>query len=280
MCSKELQRTCAKRVVQTYVCLKRHLHELELQEGILVGEYIESKPNKDPWLRPAVHQSSLGFHVQKLEYIPLDESEMEFQDGWVKEDAIDELHSDQTWRRMRDATEYLLERHNSAIRELKKECQGDTKQELLEPIIAVLNNMDVPLREQIREPLELTPGDNGFPIWSQRRDVALAEMVGCSKQHAKDVDNGRHKLDANIKQQVATRDNDQCVRCGYSQDLVHHHIILASNGGSSSVENVALLCKECHKKTHGRNWHETVYESVEEFWRWAEEGSIEEQECE
>ena len=42
----------------------------------------------------------------------------------------------------------------------------------------------------------------------------------------------------------------RCARCGYSQVLDIHHIILRSEGGSNSNDNLIVLCPNCHALFH------------------------------
>lgn len=49
------------------------------------------------------------------------------------------------------------------------------------------------------------------------------------------------------------RDNSVCQECNLTFELWEsqiHHIVPVSNGGNDSVENLILLCKNCHTKVH------------------------------
>lgn len=48
-----------------------------------------------------------------------------------------------------------------------------------------------------------------------------------------------------------------CQECGSTENLQDHHIILKSEGGSDSFDNIKTLCVECHSKVHGRNLRNT-----------------------
>jgi len=57
------------------------------------------------------------------------------------------------------------------------------------------------------------------------------------------------------KKQVHIRDNYTCQNCGNKEDPKHltfqcHHIIWKCHGGSSSLDNLKLLCPKCHDVVH------------------------------
>lgn len=49
---------------------------------------------------------------------------------------------------------------------------------------------------------------------------------------------------------VQERDRS-CVACGSGRNLQAHHITPLSRGGSNRIENLKLLCQDCHKVAHG-----------------------------
>jgi 5-methylcytosine-specific restriction endonuclease McrA len=55
-----------------------------------------------------------------------------------------------------------------------------------------------------------------------------------------------------IRQDVFKRDKNMCVFCGKDVKYVGHvhHKIPLEKGGDNSLENLQLLCFECHKKIH------------------------------
>ena len=65
-----------------------------------------------------------------------------------------------------------------------------------------------------------------------------------------------------VKQQIFTRDNYRCIRCGTMSNLesVPHHIIYKSQGGNGDLNNGATVCKTCHILAHSeasiRKWFE------------------------
>ena len=54
---------------------------------------------------------------------------------------------------------------------------------------------------------------------------------------------------------VITRDK-ACVGCGAPVSRCQiHHIVWASNGGATHVDNLTLVCWSCHTKIHHQDWH-------------------------
>ena len=52
-------------------------------------------------------------------------------------------------------------------------------------------------------------------------------------------------------EQVMERDGHKCRMCGKSEGLADvHHIIKRSQGGGDDMDNLILLCRECHNKQH------------------------------
>ena len=46
---------------------------------------------------------------------------------------------------------------------------------------------------------------------------------------------------------VFIRDKGRCVKCGSKKNLEIHHIIPHAKGGSSRLENLQLLCRDCNR---------------------------------
>ena len=49
-----------------------------------------------------------------------------------------------------------------------------------------------------------------------------------------------------IRQEVLTRDNQQCLVCGKEHSGQVHHIIPRSQGGTNELSNLIVLCGRCH----------------------------------
>ena len=53
--------------------------------------------------------------------------------------------------------------------------------------------------------------------------------------------------------EVMERDGHKCRMCGTSRGLADvHHIIKRSQGGTDEMDNLILLCRNCHNKQHGQ----------------------------
>jgi len=51
-----------------------------------------------------------------------------------------------------------------------------------------------------------------------------------------------------VKDQVWTRDNGRCIKCGSTENLEFDHIILFTKGGSNTYRNIQLLCEKCNRE--------------------------------
>ncbi len=55
-----------------------------------------------------------------------------------------------------------------------------------------------------------------------------------------------------VKLEVFHRDKGRCVKCGSNQQIEFDHIIPVSLGGSSTANNVQLLCQSCNRTKGNR----------------------------
>lgn len=53
-----------------------------------------------------------------------------------------------------------------------------------------------------------------------------------------------------IYTKVRELDNNRCVNCGSFNGVQTHHIILRSQGGLTTEDNLICLCVTCHNKVH------------------------------
>ena len=60
----------------------------------------------------------------------------------------------------------------------------------------------------------------------------------------------RTPIPSDVKRVVWKRDGGQCVNCGSEVDLEYDHIIPVAKGGSSTVQNIQILCKTCNRRKH------------------------------
>ena len=56
------------------------------------------------------------------------------------------------------------------------------------------------------------------------------------------------KIPTRVRKNVRRRDEGKCVDCGSKKNLEYVHIIPLTSGGSNSVGNIQLLCKECKRR--------------------------------
>lgn len=77
-------------------------------------------------------------------------------------------------------------------------------------------------------------------------DLAVAEaLLGINPAAAV---RRRQALSRDVKLAVFERDSGRCVECGSNFDIQYDHIIPFSLGGSTSVENLQILCAPCNQR--------------------------------
>ena len=77
-----------------------------------------------------------------------------------------------------------------------------------------------------------------------RADKAYRKLVHL-KTEARPAD--RTYIPAHTRKLVFIRDKYRCVKCGSRENLEIHHIIPHAKGGSSRLENLQLLCRDCNR---------------------------------
>jgi 5-methylcytosine-specific restriction endonuclease McrA len=75
-----------------------------------------------------------------------------------------------------------------------------------------------------------------------REEVANYEAVEVNLRRP----TGRPAIPDHVKLAVWSRDGGACLRCGAKTELHFDHIIAFSRGGSSTPENLQLLCRSCN----------------------------------
>lgn len=110
-------------------------------------------------------------------------------------------------------------------------------------------------------------GEHGWPLdleWAGPVSESLAELITC------DADLGVVVVDgagvplamgtevrlATDEQRIAVKIRDRCcVMCGRPASWCQvHHIVYASDGGPTDLNNLALVCGRCHRLVHYDGW--------------------------
>ena len=58
----------------------------------------------------------------------------------------------------------------------------------------------------------------------------------------------RKTINEELRNKIFKRDGYKCKKCGSKKDLVIDHIIPFSKGGTTEINNLQTLCKNCNKK--------------------------------
>ncbi|WP_155288404.1 HNH endonuclease signature motif containing protein, partial [Rhodococcoides fascians] len=111
------------------------------------------------------------------------------------------------------------------------------------------------------------PGDEDWPFhldWTGPISRFLAELVTCDADltpvivdhHGVPLALGRTTRLASDDQRIALAIRDTCcVMCGRpAQWCQAHHIRFWEHGGPTDIDNLALVCGECHRLVHHGDW--------------------------
>ena len=60
---------------------------------------------------------------------------------------------------------------------------------------------------------------------------------------------------SDVRQAVFLQKGRRCSRCGDIRNLQIHHILPLSLGGTNSIDNLEVVCTDCHERLHGREFH-------------------------
>ena len=124
-----------------------------------------------------------------------------------------------------------------------------------EELAYVANNA----RQYARRVRELRT-EHGYAIATKvtgRPDLNMGEYVMESAERVAEPHD--RKIPFVTQKEVYARDENHCVLCGWSHDrwtrqdpriLELHHIRQHSEGGHNSVENLIVLCSQCHDEVH------------------------------
>jgi len=83
--------------------------------------------------------------------------------------------------------------------------------------------------------------------WPDTKDVLPLWKIKTKSHQTK---NQRGPIPSDVKKAVWKRDGGKCVYCGSDVDLEYDHIIPIAKGGSSTVQNIQILCQKCNRKKH------------------------------
>lgn len=78
-------------------------------------------------------------------------------------------------------------------------------------------------------------GNDAVPFW--KMEIVKRQFT-----------NQRKPIPTSVKKAVWKRDGGKCVNCGSEIDIEYDHIIPVAKGGSSTIQNVQILCKRCNRK--------------------------------
>ena len=88
----------------------------------------------------------------------------------------------------------------------------------------------------------------------KKREISDKEWIGETDEDwgVTDTSDGNQKISmkipSRVKKHVWRRDRGTCVNCGSKKNLEYEHILSHSDGGSNSVGNIQLICKECKRR--------------------------------
>lgn len=201
-------------------------------------------------IRDDAHSRGINWSEEMLAL----QNELERKEEWVKYEM---KRVDSEWigltRELRQVKKALIEIYQTHLQECRKNLQSkkDKINELKEsfPYLRMNNR-----------------------LVAEATDSSISYVTQFKHTEANGVTN--HKPPKHLKRKVRERDDHKCVRCGENDDLEVHHIIPSANGGTHEIENLATLCKPCHKLSHEGNIgdSEVAYDGKGDFWKnWLKE---------
>ncbi len=111
--------------------------------------------------------------------------------------------------------------------------------------------------------------DNARGGWAERlnenRKVTMKEYM-IEELKLKELDINR-QISEEEKIQAYNSANKCCEKCGKSfkdfKEAEYHHIELYSDGGSTTVDNIMVLCKKCHDEIHKNDYVELTSDEID-----------------
>lgn len=171
----------------------------------------------------------------------------------------------------------LLEKENIII---KRDPNTKISTELLKQLILREPELSFPINsidEIIElESIEKTITNPEFADSSNERLMQLSEKIEKidSKPYTKSVILNQFARNEYIREYAKIRANGICELCEspapfidiYGKPFLEtHHVIFLSKGGEDSIDNVAALCPNCHRKIHNLNLVEDVEKLMLKF---------------
>ena len=86
--------------------------------------------------------------------------------------------------------------------------------------------------------------------------MATLEAVMCDCRISEPGKRNRSTIPPSVRRTVFERDGYRCTvaGCGSRHELLNHHEIRVTDGGSDDIENLRAMCGSCHRWLH-RNDH-------------------------
>ena len=123
-------------------------------------------------------------------------------------------------------------------------------------------------KEEEKALQESLNGSDGQDVEDELRDKQnQADDLNAMQNSAGKQELGDRKiLDTALRRSVEARDNSECQVCGYAHgvperadNLKAHHMVAVQYGGSDSLDNLIMLCNNCHEEVHKYEKGRQVY---------------------
>lgn len=92
----------------------------------------------------------------------------------------------------------------------------------------------------------------------------LSMIRSTLEAHLDGMDDRSRTIPAEIKNKVYKKYNYCCAACGNRESLHIHHKIKFSNGGLHRIDNLVLLCSDCHAEEHQGEREYNLIKSISE----------------
>lgn len=97
----------------------------------------------------------------------------------------------------------------------------------------------------------------------------IGKMFNVSRQRIYQIIHNKKKQHRNdkklavYKKEVLKRDNNKCVICGNSENIIMHHI--DGDISYNAMTNLIIVCKSCHTKIHNKEQFNFDYSDYKEY---------------